>query len=387
MAESRTALAPDFFGASRSVKTFPAYRARPEKRRLLGLLALFFLLALASVARSAGPPLKSATSPTIYNTQNETTLIPPPGTDQPIDVKVGLYVINLVALDEVEQTFTCTAYLTESWNDPRLAFTFQPGQPAVRYYKRDDIWFPLLQFDNSTNPRELSGYLVTGRPDGTIHYIEKLSVRLSIDMYLRAFPFDAQDLEVYVHPFTGQAKRIRLSGDASSTGVSDESYTPLPLWNTGPITYRTIIGEQGAGDTVHSHVVFGIHVVRHSEYYVFRIFVPLVLMVAISWGVLWIPPTDLNSQLMISVTTVLTLVAFSVAVSNVLPPVPYLTFYDTFFLISFFFILLTIGEAIIVHTLHGTNRAKALKARYLSRRLLPPLFVLTCIAIAAIFFR
>jgi hypothetical protein len=69
-------------------------------------------------------------------------------------------------------------------------------------------------------------------------------------------------------------------------------------------------------------------------------------MVAVSWGVLWIPLNDLNSQLLVSVTTVLTLVAFSVAISNILPPVAYLTFYDGFFLLSFLFILLTIGEAL-----------------------------------------
>lgn len=138
------------------------------------------------------------------------------------------------------------------------------------------------------------------------------------------------------------------------------------------------------GNKVRSHVVFGVHIVRHSQYYLFRIFVPLFLMVAISWGVLWIPPNDLNSQLTISVTTVLTLVAFSVAVSNVLPPVPYLTFYDSFFLISFLFILLTITEAIIIHTIHGKNHTTALKVRRRTRRLFPLLFVVTTSLMALI---
>jgi hypothetical protein len=92
------------------------------------------------------------------------------------------------------------------------------------------------------------------------------------------------------------------------------------------VTYQSIPGEVEKGYGVRSHIVFGLHIVRHADYYVFRIFLPLFLMVAVSWGVLWISPDDLNSQLMISVTTVLTLVAFSVAISNVLPPVPYLTF-------------------------------------------------------------
>src|SRR5271154_4466377 len=106
---------------------------------------------------------------------------------------------------------TCTGYLTESWHDPRLVFSAGPGQPPARYYRKQDIWFPILQFDNSASPRTLSSYLMIGKPDGSVQYIEKFMVRLSSNMQLRAFPFDSQDLEIYVHPFTGQVGRIVLN--------------------------------------------------------------------------------------------------------------------------------------------------------------------------------
>jgi hypothetical protein len=54
--------------------------------------------------------------------------------------------LNLVALNEVEQTFTCTGYLTETWTDSRLNPV--PDGNRVRYYQKNAIWFPLLQFDN-----------------------------------------------------------------------------------------------------------------------------------------------------------------------------------------------------------------------------------------------
>jgi Neurotransmitter-gated ion-channel ligand binding domain len=335
------------------------------------------------------PRVQGAGAPALFSEQAETSIVPEPPASkgQRLKVQVGLYILNLVALDEVQQTFTCTAYLTEIWNDPRLAFIPKPGEPSRRYYRKTDIWFPLLQFDNSTAPRTLSSWLLTGDSNGTISYIEKFSVRLSSNMYLRAFPFDEQDLEVYVHPFINQSKSLLLTVDPASTGVSTASYTPLPLWNTGSIKYRSQAGSVAKGPENVSHVVFGIHVVRYSEYYIFRIFVPLFLMVAISWGVLWIPPNDLSSQLTISVTTVLTLVAFSVAVSNVLPPVPYLTFYDSFFLISFFFILLTTAEAILIHTANGKDRRAALTLRRFTRRLIPSLYFVAVILAALVFLR
>jgi hypothetical protein len=280
-------------------------------------------------------------------------------------------------LDEVPETFTCTGYLTESWQDPRLAFTPVPGQPSTRYFTKSQIWFPLLQFDNSAAPRTLSSYLMVGRADGTVNYVEKFVIRASSIMRLRPFPFDSQDLELYIHPFSGQVNRIELEVDPNNTGISSAAYTPLPLWQTREITYRSVSGElagEGSAIEASSHVVFGIHVKRKSEYYTFRIFLPLALMVAVSWGVLWIPIDDLNSQLLISVTTVLTLVAFSVALSNILPPVAYVTFYDAFFLLCFLFILLTIGEALIVHGTHRrADHAAAMRIRRVTRPLLPAL--------------
>jgi uncharacterized membrane protein YidH (DUF202 family) len=99
--------------------------------------------------------------------------------------------------------------------------------------------------------------------------------------------------------------------------------------------------------------------------------------------VLWIPIDDLNSQLMISVTTALTLVAFSVALSNVLPPVAYVTFYDAFFMLCFIFILLTIGEALLVHGTHRrADRATAFRIRRITRPLMPILFGVLSISLA-----
>jgi hypothetical protein len=345
---------------------------------------LGFIIPLLALCVFEPYPAKGEPPSTLKETA--TSLVPPPSNAE-VEVRVGVYVLNLVSLDEVKQAFACTGYLTETWNDPRLAFTPQPGEPHKRSYEKNHIWLPLLQFDNATDAGTFGGSLLTASPDGTVHYTEKFNIRLSSNMHFRSFPFDEQNLEIYFRPFTAQVRDIVLTPDSDSTGVSEASYAPLPLWDIGTVTYRSIARQFGNGAKVPSRFVFEIHIRRHSEYYVYRILLPLFLMVAISWGVLWIPPSDLNSQLLISVTTVLTLVAFSVAVSNVLPPVPYITFYDGFFLVSFFFIMLTIGEAIIIHTMHGRDRKKALRVRTFTRLLFLPLFFASAAVMAFVFLR
>jgi Neurotransmitter-gated ion-channel ligand binding domain/Neurotransmitter-gated ion-channel transmembrane region len=345
------------------------------------LLLIVALILLAGPTPSLAGSSKSSQPPTASNYHA------PPG-DQPVEVRVGLYLLNLVALDEVHQTFTCTGYLTEKWKDPRLSFSPREDEPQKHYYHTDDVWFPPLQFDNSAEIRKETSYLLDVTPDGAAEYVVKFAVTLSVNMALRAFPFDSQDLAVYVHPFAGDVDRIMLAIDPDSTGVSPAPYTPLPLWSTGRMSYRIMNESSSAGYKVRTHAIFAMHVKRDSEYYIYKIFLPLVLMVAISWGALWIPPADLNSQLVTSVTTILTLVAFSVAISNVLPPVPYLTFCDMFFLVCFVFVLVSVGEILIVHTWHNRGCAEiAHKIRRATRCLLPLAFVLVIVTFGYLFLR
>jgi hypothetical protein len=345
-------------------------------------------LLLIALIVPLNPATTVAASSDFGSQQREVMYYHAPTGDKPVEVRVGLYLLNLVALDEVHQTFTCTGYLTEKWNDPRLSFTSREGVAEKRYYRKEEIWFPQLQFDNSTAPRTETAYILDVTPGGDAEYVVKFAVTLSTNMALRAFPFDSQDLPVYVRAYAGDADRIALAIDPERSGVSPAPYTPLPLWQTGRMSYRVTGTDPANGSETRSEIIFAMHVKRDSEYYIFKIFVPLVLMVAISWGALWIPPADLNSQLVTSVTTVLTLVAFSVAISNVLPPVPYLTFCDMFFLVCFVFVLLSIGEVLIVHGQHRrAGDEVARKIRHATRRLLPPIFVMVMLVFSYIFLR
>ena len=56
-------------------------------------------------------------------------------------------------------------------------------------------------------------------PDGEVEYVVKFAVTLSSNMELRSFPFDSQDLEIYVHPFAGDVERIVLTVRAPRPAV------------------------------------------------------------------------------------------------------------------------------------------------------------------------
>ena len=87
-------------------------------------------------------------------------------------------------------------------------------------------------------------------------------------------------------------------------------------------------------------------------------FLPLLLMVIVSWSVFWFDPPEVSSQVQIAVTTILTIIAFALAISLTLPRVPYLTFADAFFLTCYIFAFVAMLELTAVHIAYRNDQRK-----------------------------
>jgi hypothetical protein len=310
----------------------------------------------------------------------EPNLLPPrpapPLVDGRVRVEVGLFFINLLTLDEVRQEFRFVAYLFAKWKDPRLAVAGD-GPQAPRSYDPNALWLPLLEINNSAIPRQVSSREVLVDPDGTVHYVEKFTTTVQTELQFRAFPFDSQKLDVYIHPFISDAGVMSLRLYKERSGMSSEPYATLHLWHLGRVSQ-----DENASPGASTSLRFRASVRRESQYYVWRMFLPLFLLVCMSWSVLWMPPGDLSNQVLISVSTIFTLVVFSSAISSFIPAVPYLTFYDAFFLVCYVFVLLTAAEVLAVHRTHRrTSHDSASRLRRLFRWLIPIAF---CASIATI---
>src|SRR5262249_13218045 len=119
-----------------------------------------------------------------------------------------------------------------------------------------------------------------------------------------------------------------------------------------------------------------INVSRRYHYYLWKVFLPLFVMVLISYLAFWIRITDYYTQISITLTVILTEIAFLFAITTSLPKVPYLTFIDAFFLASFVFSCTSMVELIAVHqALEGDALGKADRMRRVSKYLGPVVYL------------
>jgi Neurotransmitter-gated ion-channel ligand binding domain/Neurotransmitter-gated ion-channel transmembrane region len=334
------------------------------------------------------PRAADAEAPVPVGEQNE-MLRPPLNDGKPVVVSIALHVINLADIDEVSERFNLMFYLLAQWQDPRLAFN--PRDPTERFhvFSPTQIWHPRLEFINELGSQPTGDAMLRVSPDGTVLYLERTSSELSTRFSLRRFPFDRQVLQVIIHPFIGQALAVVLRADQAHTWISGEEseYSSLAQWQMmGIKASDSQISFSRFGPIPEAR--FGIVVRRKYRFYIWKIFVPLLLMVTLSWSVYWIDPKDLNSQVQISITTILTVIAFNFSISLSLPKVPYLTFIDAFFLDCLVFVFFTAVEMTTVHVSGRTHReALGLRIRHISRVVVPIAFVLSNALIALRYFR
>ena len=352
------------------------------------LAALAACAAVAIIHSDSADAAEAAVQAGITMPEVDPLLTPPSENGQKIPVQIALRVINISDIDEVAQRFRLVAYLLATWKDPRLAFTPKAAWEKFRVYRVDDVWTPQFDFANGVVPHSAFDVTLRAFPDGTMKYYERSSAELSNGFHLRSFPFDRQRLEIFIHPPVSEAATVNLVGTAGDASISVEVrvYSSLAQW--------AVLGIRASAEQIQlfntettSQMHFAIEVKRRSNFYIWKVFLPLLLMVVLSWTVFWIDNSELSSQVTISVTTILTVIAFAFAISSNLPKVPYLTFIDVFFLTCYVFVFITAIELTLVHLAGRSKRDKMGRTiRHFSRIALPVLFVISNLLMIAIYY-
>ena len=97
---------------------------------------------------------------------------------------------------------------------------------------------------------------------------------------------------------------------------------------------------------------------RNTGFYMLKVFLPLTLIVMMSWAVFWIHPSATAPQISVSATSMLTLIAYLFALTGLLPRVSYLTRADYFVVDSMLLVFLGFVEALVTTSLAVRDRTE-----------------------------
>ena len=312
-------------------------------------------------------------------------LIDRPNADSgPTEISVGIWIADITSIDSAQQTFTAEIAVVLRWKDPRLAHT---GNGVVRY-PLEQIWHPRVSIVNETNAvsRKFPDY-VEVEPDGRVNYRQRYAGAFTQPLRLQSFPFDRQTFRVQLVAVRYQSNEVMFVPDQvwiqdglkGAGGISPSVTLPdwtIEKWEVKPLVYALAPHHQ------YSSYAFEFTASRNAQHYVWKVILPLVLIVMMSWAVFWIDPVTSNSQISIAVTSMLTLIAYRFAIDNQLPRLPYTTNLDAFILMSTVLVFFSFIEVLVTTILENQKRNRlAITIDRFCRVIFPVIFLLASMSI------
>jgi hypothetical protein len=297
----------------------------------------------------------------------------------PTVVSAAVWLIDIDSIDSSAQNFVANVFLMLRWKDARLAH----GDGVTRTYEGKDIWTPGIQIANEIGiVRRTFPETVQVAPDGTATYRQRFVGPFSQPLWLNDFPFDTHTFRLhFISPVTSPEeltfKRDKTWVDAGvkkAGGIAKD--ISLPDWtiegyDTLPAPYVIVPGAAVAG------FAFDFTAKRDTWYFIWKVILPLLLIVMMSWSVFWIDPANAGTQIAVATTSMLTLIAYRFAIDTQVPRVPYMTKMDQFIVVGTALIFLTLIQVVFTARLAQVGRnSLAKKIDRTSRIVFPVIFVI-----------
>ncbi len=285
-----------------------------------------------------------------------------------IDSKKGIYNLNLTLYYfwEIPELIPLYERLLGNYNIIEDQYDIAYCQIKPDIFESLQIWHPLLDFKNiieesiddsredyifeyvpSTNEEDASAY-ISYQWDG--------NTTLSSDFNFLAFPFDTQILSLDLMN-ARQASPIGYKWLKYSFIESEfEKNLKIPDWQ---VVSKDIVPRVEMSDYHRENrqiYSLQMRIERNYSYYVYKIIVPIMIILVVAWSALWVEPKQLESRLTITIICLLSLIAYNFIVDKDLPKLEYLTLLDYWILLSYLFAAVpTIISVISFKMLLNTN--------------------------------
>ena len=190
---------------------------------------------------------------------------------------------------------------------------------------------------------------------------------------LKKFPFDKQVIDFTFKIDNDYALLTNPKIDQYQTESFKQELVDFKLteWDTNIDSTFAFFGDifDSYLEVYVPTLIVGFDIERKSNYYVFKILLPILIILIISWSVFWIRPQELESRITISIVCMLSLIAYNFVIDENMPKIGFLTLIDWFIILAYVYSAIPTIETVIVNNLEKNKKysIKTIdkKARYL----------------------
>ena len=269
---------------------------------------------------------------------------------------------QITDVDQQRENYGVVASLKLIWRDPALGFNPEDcgcfiktysGDAFQRFVAEKGVRWPEFAIFNQQGNRWFQNRLVLVWPDGMCIYFERFSVTLQApDFNFRRFPFDHQDFYIRIDSLRPDWIFVfkDLPGFSEVGKQLGEEEWMITHFNTEFST------QTQTTDLASSRFSFHFKARRHLTFYLFRIFLPILIILSVSWWTFFLK--DYSKRVDIAGGNLLLFIAFNFAIAGLLPHLGYLTFLDLILIITFVITSFVLVLSVLLKRLEMDGRIK-----------------------------
>lgn len=301
------------------------------------------MVTLEELAARTKAPVKYLSQPLLVDVQED---------QKP--VRVRIHVRNIQNIDTVQQRFDATLWVQFRW---------QVGDPPTKV-DVGKMWRPTITFlDTIGNVSSSVSTYKENHPDDTnltycfTRYV--INATFAERFELHNFPWDVQRLHFRFmfyncpHTIVLKEEQIRIPNRVRFYGgpclIYKESFVQCDAWSLSDqlvlLQGRTPADRNGWGL---QHVILGgyMTVKRYPTFYLWNVVMPTNMLVILAFSSYLME--ELSDRLNITLTLLLTLVAFKLGINSYLPTTSYLTLLDKYSITSFVYLGVVFASNIVI---------------------------------------
>jgi hypothetical protein len=302
--------------------------------RLLGLLLL--LVALPACGQDADLHTQ-ASRPAVRETHAM-----PAGAER---VEVGIYPTIVNALDAAGSTYDVTAYVWLKWKgpiDPSAHLEF------VNLVQRYDFTREAL-FDKPQ-----------AQPGGGAYQILQIHGRFFQPFEFANFPFDRQALTLELHDEYRAHENLVYEPDDRDSGYASDLEIPgwrILGWRSHAIVRDYASSFGGARGSSYAGLRYELVIARHTNYFLWKLFLPLLIVLCANWLALMIDPELVDVRTALPATSLLTMVFLQQSYSSELPEIGTLVLMDKIYACAYLLVMATLFQVIFMRSWQKSGAA------------------------------
>uniref|UniRef100_UPI00358F9D36 acetylcholine receptor subunit alpha-like n=1 Tax=Myxine glutinosa TaxID=7769 RepID=UPI00358F9D36 len=278
-------------------------------------------------------------------------------------VTVGLQLLQLTSVDEVNQVVETNVRIKQQWRDFRLMWNPQEYEGISRVrIPSSDIWLPDLTLYNNADGDFVppSGTSLKVESSGQVTWTPPVIFKSYCEIIVTYFPFDQQNCSMKLGTWTYDGSKVYikqedLQPDLSKFAESGEWVMKSYRGWTHYVYYTC------CPDTPYIDITYHFVMQRLPLYFIVNVIVPCLLFSFLT-GLVFYLPTDSGEKMTLGISVLISLTVFLLVIVELIPStssaVPLIGKYMLFTMI--FVIMAIIISVIVIYIHHHSPNAQSM---------------------------